>query len=262
MRTSTSLTQNEIDAYTQFAAENKIITYGDIGIKNADILCNPIIVRNSDITPQTLSLSLSRVKDQLMLKSAAHSRADELAHKLSPTEVEAYRNWAAHQSRWIGLDGSEEGFENCASLLAWMRGNPVTEHTLDLALGNVINNPQFGRVHFRPAPKQDRSIGLGGRINHSLVNKSDEGFMPRSQTNRTHRQVLEESRPKPETAAPVSVNPEYKSKAESVQGRSHGQTDVARKLFVMIPGTSDIDWQQTLSAREKFLNTQVALVRR
>jgi hypothetical protein len=172
MRTSASITQNEVDAYTQFAAANKVITDGDVGVKNADILCNPIIDRNSDITPQTLSLSFSRVKNQLKLKSAAHSRADELAHKLSPAEVEAYRNWAAHQSRWIGLDGSEEGYENCASLLGWMRGNPVTEHTLDLALGNIINNPQFGRIHFKPAPKQDRSI-VGGRINHALTHRDD-----------------------------------------------------------------------------------------
>ena len=33
MRTSTSITQNEVDAYTQFALENKIITDGDVGIK-------------------------------------------------------------------------------------------------------------------------------------------------------------------------------------------------------------------------------------
>jgi hypothetical protein len=30
----------------------------------------------------------------------------------------------------------------------------------------------------------------------------------------------------------------------------------------MNPGTSTIDWQQTLAARERFLNTQVPLVRR
>ena len=82
MRTSTSLTQNEVDAYAQFATENKIITDGDVGMGNADILCNPIINRNSDITPQTLSLSFLRVKHQLKLKSAAQSRADALAHKL------------------------------------------------------------------------------------------------------------------------------------------------------------------------------------
>jgi hypothetical protein len=48
----------------------------------------------------------------------------------------------------IGIDGSEEGYQNVASLLGWMRGNAVTAHSLDLALGNIINNPQFGRIHF------------------------------------------------------------------------------------------------------------------
>lgn len=144
------------------------------------------------------------MKDQLRLKSAAHSRADELTHKLSPTEVEAYRNWAARRSRWIGLDGSEEGSENCASLLGWMRGNPVTEHTLDLALGNVMNSPQFGRVHFKPAPKQHRSI-VGGRINHSLTHRDEpRSSEPQVEYRNGRRNHASEVRQKTmETPAPV-----------------------------------------------------------
>ena len=205
MRTSASITQNEVDAYTQFAAANKVITDGDVGVKNADILCKPIIDRNSDITPHKLSLSFSQVKSRLEFKSVAHSRADELAHKLSQAEVEAYRNWAAHQSRWIGLDGSEEGFENCASLLGWMRGNPVTEHTLDLALGNIINNPQFGRVHFKPAPSQDRNI-VGGRINHALTHRDEpKPTEPQMQYRNGRRNHASEVQPKPQDnkSAPV-----------------------------------------------------------
>ena len=53
-----------------------------------------------------------------------------------------------------------------------MRGNPVTERNLDLALGNIINNVQFGRVRFKPVPKQDRSI-VGGRINHALTHHGE-----------------------------------------------------------------------------------------
>jgi hypothetical protein len=205
MRTSASVNQNEIDAYTQFASENKIITDGDVGVKNANILCDPIIDQAADITPQTLSLSFSQVKSQLKFKSVANLKAENLATKLSPTEVEAYRNWASRQSRWIGLDGSEEGFENCASLLGWMRGNPVTEHTLDLALGNVINNPQFGRVHFKPAPKQDRSI-VGGRINHALTHrdepKSTEPQVEYRNGRRNHASEVQQ-KPKESISAPV-----------------------------------------------------------
>jgi hypothetical protein len=72
------------------------------------------------------------------------------------------------QKLLIPLDGSEEGYQNIASLLGWMRGNPVTSHNLDLALGNIINNPQFGRIFFKPQPKQERPYGPGGKLNHAF----------------------------------------------------------------------------------------------
>jgi hypothetical protein len=233
VRTSPSVTQNEVDAYAQFALENKIITDGDVGVKNADILCNPIIDQDFDITPRALLLSFSQVKRLLKFKSAAHSRADELALKLSPTEAEAYRNWAARQSRWIGLDGSEEGFENCASLLAWMRGNPVTEHNLDLALGNIINNPQFGRVHFKPLPKQDRSI-VGGRINHALTHhdepKSNE---PQVQYRNGRRNHASEIQPKPHESKPAPVADPWKEIVGRymTQWTTHGQQAILQAEY-------------------------------
>jgi hypothetical protein len=69
----------------------------------------------------------------------------------------------------VGLDGSEEGYQNVLSLLGWMRESAVSAHALDLALGNIINNPQPGqRIHFHPQPKQqDRSVVLG-RPNHAF----------------------------------------------------------------------------------------------
>jgi hypothetical protein len=168
VRTSPSITQNEVDAYTQFALENKIITDGDVGVKNADILCNPIINRDSDITFAALSASFAEVKGQLQMQSPTYKKADDLARKLSSAEIDAYKVWVKGQKLLIGLDGSEEGYTNVASLLGWMRGNPVTSHNLDLALGNIINNPQFGRIHFKPQPKQARPYGPGGKLNHAF----------------------------------------------------------------------------------------------
>ena len=191
----------------------------------ADVLCNPIVNGESDITHQTLSVSLSQVKSQLQFKSAANSKAEGLTLKLSPTEVEAYRNWAARQSRWIGLDGSEEGFENCASLLGWMRGNPVTEHTLDLALGNIINSPQFGRVHFKPAPKQDRSI-VGGRINHSLTHRDEpKSTEPRMEYRNGRRNHASEVQPKPQENKSAPAVDSWKQIVDLCMRRwtTHGQ---------------------------------------
>ena|ERR1700722_2871097 len=73
----------------------------------------------------------------------------------------------------IGLDGSEEGYQNVASLLGWMRGNPVTDHNLDLALSNITNNIQFGRIHFKPQPRADRAYGPGGKLNHAFGLKDE-----------------------------------------------------------------------------------------
>ena len=229
MRTSAPTTV-EVAAFNKFAQDFDIIADGEVGVENANTLCNPIINNDSNptITAQTLAASLLNVKNQIKFKSAAYKKGDELARQMTAEEQQIYRIWSKSQKFLVGIDGSEEGYQNVATLLGWFRGNAVTAHHLDLALGNVINNAQFGRIHFHPQPKADRSI-VGGRLNHSLVNKSEEGFMPRSQTNRSARQIAEDNRPKVETVpTPVSINDQYQAKAEALQGRSHGQTDQAR----------------------------------
>jgi hypothetical protein len=173
MRTSPSLKEVEIQAFTKFAMDHDIITDGETGVRNADILCNPIINGDSDITPEALSTSFAKVNGQLKIKSATYKRADELASKLSPVEHATYKAWAARQKMLIGIDGSEEGYQNVASLLGWMRGNPVTEHNLDLALSNITNNIQFGRIHFKAQPRADRAYGPGGKLNHAFGQKAE-----------------------------------------------------------------------------------------
>jgi hypothetical protein len=167
MRASPSLTDLEIAAFTKFAHNYDIIIDDEVGIRNADILCGPIINSDSDITTQTLAASFLRVRTQLQLKSATYKKADELARKLSPEEIDAYKAWAKNQKLLISLDGSEEGYQNVQTLLGWMRGNRVTSHSLDLALGNCINNAKFGRIHFHPQPKQSREY-VGTRPNHAF----------------------------------------------------------------------------------------------
>jgi hypothetical protein len=168
MRTSPP-TDLEIAAFTKFAFDHDIIDNGEVGVQNANVLCTPIIDADADITAATLAASFANVKSQLELKTATYKRADELARNLSPEEQATYRAWAKNQKLLIGLDGSNEGYQNVASLLGWLRGNRVTSHSLDLALGNVINNPGVGnRIYFHPQPKADRAYGPGGLINHAL----------------------------------------------------------------------------------------------
>lgn len=45
--------------------------------------------------------------------------------------------------------------------------------TLDLALSNITNNIQFGRIHFKPQPRADRAYGPGGKLNHAFGQKEE-----------------------------------------------------------------------------------------
>src|SRR5579871_309088 len=185
----------------------------------------------------------------------------EILGKLDQSQRNVIADWLGRQHR-LETEG-DNGYSNVSVVVAWLlnRRYAISEANLTTALTNSLNNGKR-KMHFKELPKQDRSIGLGGKINHALVNKSDEGFMPRSQTNRSYRQMMEDNHPKFETPAPPAIQDDYKSRAESVVGKTHAQTDQARRLFAMVPGTTTIDWQGTLTMRQRFLNKQSAHVRR
>jgi hypothetical protein len=262
MRT-TNITDSEKAIYTAFCHQHHILNdESPAGIKNGEHIGGYIALWDVDITEDTLKVALEKLSDRLVFIPAEQTEVTEILAHLDQSQRDIVANWLSHQHR-LEVDGPK-GFSNVSVLTTWLlnRKFAITDANLTMALGNAQNTGRR-QIFWKALPKADRSIGPGGRINHFLVNKSEEGFMPRNQTNRSARQIAEDNRPKVETpVAPVSVNAQYQAKAESLQGRTHGQTDQARKFFVMVPGTSVIDWQQTLAARERFLNTQVSLVRR
>jgi hypothetical protein len=263
MRSSTTITGAEKNAYDQFCATHNILNdETPAAFKNGELIGGYICKTwNEDIKEGTLKVALEKLRDQLVFVPTEQVEVTAILAKLNQYQRDIVANWIGRQPR-LESEGLH-GFSNVSVLVAWIlnRNFEVSEANLNTALGNCQNNGKR-KLFWKEARKEDRSI-VGQKINHALVNKSEEGFAPRSQTNRTYRQMMDDNRPKSETpVVPVSVNVEYKSKAESLVGRSHGQTDMARKLFVTVPGTSDIDWQQTLAAREKFLNTQAPLIRR
>jgi hypothetical protein len=264
MRTNSIFTENEKHAYNVFCEQHKILNdQSPDGLRNADHIGSYISQTwGEDVDARTLQVALEQLRDRLVFIPAEQVEVVEILSKLDQSQRDIVASWLAKQHR-LETDGPK-GFSNVSVLCAWLinRKYAISEANLTTSLGNCQTSGHR-KIFWEEPPKQDRSIGPGGKINHALVNKSEEGFMPRSQTNRTARQVAEDNRPKSETpVAPVSIHVEYQAKAESLQGRTHGQTDQARKLFVMVPGTSTIDWQETHAARERFLNTQVPLIRR
>src|SRR5258708_11323148 len=169
-RTSASLTNSEIKVYQAFCRTNRIALDAEAGERNGELFAEVIGVKmDADLTQDTLETAFEQLKGQLKFVSETYRKADELARDVSAQEQEVYKAWAKNQKLLISLDGSEEGYKNVESLLGWMRGGAVTAHSLDLALGNLINNPKPGqRIHFHPQPKQqDRSV-VQGRPNHAF----------------------------------------------------------------------------------------------
>jgi hypothetical protein len=168
-RTSASLTNQEVKVFQAFCRANRIALDGEDGEKNGALFAEVIGLKmNADFTEENLEIAFEQLKGKLKLVSEMYQRADELARAMTTNEQQIYREWAARQKYLVGIDGSPEGVENCATLLGWFRGNAVTAHNLDLALGNIVNNAKFGRIHFhaRP-PQQDRSV-VGGKPNHAF----------------------------------------------------------------------------------------------
>jgi hypothetical protein len=223
MRTTIGISENERAAYQAFCVENGIALDGEAGEKNGELFGDFIGVKmNVDFTQETLQTAFTQLKNRLKFVSKMQTDADALARNLRPEEIDAYKVWAKGQKLLIGLDGSEEGYTNVRSLLGWMRGNPVTGHNLDLALGNIINNPHFGRIYFKPQPKQSREV-VQGRPNHAFGQEE----------------------PKPKSAAPGIQQQEF------VNGRrNHAFTPpgtVAKQAAVEAPDA----WQEIINLHMK-----------
>jgi hypothetical protein len=262
-RTSSSITDTEKATYSAFCHQNHILNdESPTGIRNGEHIGGYIALWDVDITEDTLKVALEKLSDRLVFIPAEQTEVVDILAHLNQGERDVVANWLSRQHR-LEVDGPK-GFSNVSVLTAWLlnRKFAISEANLTTALGNCQTSGHR-KIYWKELPKADRSIGPGGKINHALVNPSQEGFMPRSQTNRTPRQVALDNRPQAETpVAVVSVNDQYQAKAEGLVGRSHGQTDQARKFFVMVPGTSTIDWQQTHAARLRFLTAQAPLIRR
>jgi hypothetical protein len=217
MRTSTMITEAEKNAYNVFCQQHHIVNdQSPDGLRNADHIGGYITqIWDEDIDARKLRVALEKLSDRLTFIPPEQTEVAEILGKLDQGQRDIIASWLSHQHR-LETDGLK-GFSKVSVLVAWLlnRKYAISEANLTTALGNCQTSGHR-QIFWKELPKQDRSIAPGGKINHALVNRSEEGFMSRSQTNRTARQVAEDNRPKSETPlTPVSINVDQ-SKAESV----------------------------------------------
>lgn len=211
--------------------------------------------QNNRVVPVTVEAIVKLVEAQPGLKW------------LNPVELDyrriAAENTAAAQqlADWLAKQGKpgtlvntgEQFFANMSLLLIELRGRPVDSQRIHEAMGRISFRP--GRqLHFVPEPRkqdprQHQADGTG-----FLGTSVNEPRWKRVQREREEREAADRAK-QPGAAQSVTVR-EAQRRAEGLTGSTHSETEQLQKLFVTIPGTSEIDWPSTEAAR---LNLQKSL---
>lgn len=260
MRTSNSISEAEKKCYDHFCLQHDILNDGSAAAsQNGEHIGNYIAITwGEDINEHTLKVALEQLRDCLTFISREQAEVAQVLSTLTQNERDTISAWLNRQHRLV-VQGNQ-GYSNVAVLVSWIKahGFEVTANNLNNAIGNCQNS-SHRKLYWQEAPKQDRAIP--NHVNHALTDRG-EGFMPKSETNRTFRQIVERNRPKAE--APVeAIHEDFQAKAETVQGRTHSATEQARRIVVTVPGSRVIDWEQTYHARLRFgSKQQAAFVRR
>jgi len=178
----------------------------------------------------------------------------------NPAAAEKLADWFATQGHPGTLVNTGDlYFQNASNLLQELRGRDVNSATIDGAIGRIgASTSKFSTrkrppLHFvyqsRPQdPRQHQADGTG-----FLGTNLNEPHWKRVQREREARDAANQQ-------SGVSVQSvvvrEAQQKAEQLRGNTHSESEQLARLFVTTPGTSEIDWPNTLAAR---LNLQKSL---
>jgi hypothetical protein len=200
--------------------------------------------KTTPLTVQTVLTAVQQMKDQLKWKSAAQMEYEKVYNALSAAEQNAFGAWWFRQKNVLILEG-DEGFSNAAQIIAWMRGRAFDARGLDVAVSNLAGSSRRP-LHWAPTREQVSS----GRPGHA----PSGAFAPKSETNLSARDHQKRTAAAADAAAgrkTPTPGTDYRKLCEEIKGSTHSKTAQIQRLFVMIPGTSEIDYEQTYFSRRR-----------
>ena len=191
------------------------------------------------VTVQAVLEACELMRNQLHWLSPIQQDHRKIASE-NPAAAQAVANWLQTQKQLV--KSGDEGLQNQFTLLTELRGRDVTSVSIQQAVGRAAYS---GRpLHYTPAPP---------RTDPRQHKDDGKGFAPKSESNLTVREharrAAEAAQAKSDKTEPPATD--YRTLAEAVQGRTHSDAVRIRRMFVMKPGTSEIDWQQTYAARRR-----------
>jgi hypothetical protein len=167
MRTSTTITEKERNAYDLFCQQHHILNDQSAeALRNGENIGTYICTTwNENITEHTLTVALEKLRARLVFIPAEQVEAAEILSTLDQGQRDIVASWLSHQHR-LEVEGPK-GFSNVSVLVAWLlnRRYAVTEAGLDMALGNVQNTGKR-KIFWKENPKQSREY-VQGKRNHA-----------------------------------------------------------------------------------------------
>jgi hypothetical protein len=184
---------------------------------------------------------------------------------LSPAEAEWYRTalqnleLANQLAAYLSTQGQvgrlvndgDQLFENLTLLFKEIhsRRESVSSQTIAAAEDRIAHRPER-QLHRVPQPRRTEPQSAAAKADDGVPflgrNLNEPEWVRRSRE-RSEREAAERAK-QPGAAASVTVR-EVQRRAEELRGNTHSETEQLKKIFVTIPGTSEIDWSSTEVAR-------------
>src|SRR5947207_470037 len=256
---------HDVQAYGKFCITHGIINDGSQDDRhNADLVLNYFENTWKEvITAETLERALPALRPHLKFKSTARLEFEK-AMTAEPDRARQLDQWLqAHGGKpgqLVNTVLSDDTFENLFLLLGTLRGYEISTPRILDAENRIANRP--GRkLHYVPTPRREMgTITEAARnddgkpfVTDGLTLQSDGslGKSPadyaREARQRSDREATE-AKSGTTSAASAAVR-EAKNKAESMRGNTHSEDAQLQRIFVTVPGTSEINWPDTLAAR-------------
>ncbi len=174
MRTSTTITETEKNAYNDFCQQHHILNDDSpAAIRNGEHIGGYVgHTWGEDLTEETLKVALEKLRDRLTFIPAEQVEVVEILSKLDQGQRDIVAAWLAKQHR-LETDGPR-GFSNVSVIVAWLlnRRYAISDQGLTMALGNCQANGRR-KLYWKEGPKQDRAYGPGGKLNHAFGQKDE-----------------------------------------------------------------------------------------
>src|SRR2546429_2869737 len=141
MRTSNTLSQQEINDFTDFCISRGIQMQGEVGVKNGEEISQIIINRLNDyITPDTLQAAAAFLGNKITYLTPVEAEFNRMKYRLTDEESSLVLRFIPFYS--LSTQGQDE-MVNFSSIVEWFTGRnqPITWDNLNRLIGNVSNQP-------------------------------------------------------------------------------------------------------------------------